>query len=342
MQTKQAPVHSGFGPTATARDALVGIDLSGEVAVVTGGYAGIGLETTRALAEAGATVIVPARTPEKARHALNGIPRVEQSTLDLLDPVSIDAFANEFLSSGRPLHILINNAGIMAAPLTRDGRGYESQFSTNHLGHFQLTARLWPALRTARGARVISVSSWGHRRSSVVFEDPNFERHDYDRWAAYGQSKTANFLFALELDERGKAEGVRSFSLHPGSIAGTGLGKYISREELRAFGVIDENGKPILDPAKNLKMPEQGAATSVWCATSPQLNGMGGVYCENCDISPLVPKEDASDASSQFSRALRQPSSTSLGVMPHAIDPAAAKQLWTLSERLTGVKFSAT
>ena len=309
--------------------------------LVTGGYAGIGLETTHALAEAGAAVIVPARTPDKARHALSGIPRVKQKTLDLLDPASIDAFATEFLATGRPLHILINNAGIMAAPLTRDGRGYESQFSANHLGHFQLTARLWPALRKARGARVISVSSWGHRRSPVVFEDPNFERRDYDRYSAFGQSKTANILFVLELDRRGKAEGVRAFSLRPGTIIGAGLGKYVSREELRAFGLVDENGKPILDPAKNTKTPEQGAATSVWCATSPQLNGMGGVYCENCDIAPVTPKDGEANALSQFSR-LRQPGSTSHGVMPYAIDPAGARRLWSLSERLTGVKFSAT
>ncbi len=176
----------------------------------------------------------------------------------------------------------------MACPLARDSRGYESQFATNHLGHFQLVARLWPALRQANGARVVSVSSWGHRRSPIVFEDPNFERRDYDRWSAYGQLKTANILFALALDERGKAEGVRAFSLHPGSIVGTGLGKHLSREELRVLAVIDENGTPILDPAKNLKTVEQGAATSVWCATSRQLDGMGGVYCENCDIAPLV------------------------------------------------------
>jgi NAD(P)-dependent dehydrogenase (short-subunit alcohol dehydrogenase family) len=141
MPTTQAPIHSGFGPTTTARQVLQGIDLTGKVAIVTGGYSGIGLETTRALAEAGAAVIVPARNADKARKALNAIPRVEQSKLDLLDPGSIDAFASEFLASRRPLHILINNAGIMAMPLTRDRRGYESQFSANHLGHFQLTGR---------------------------------------------------------------------------------------------------------------------------------------------------------------------------------------------------------
>jgi NAD(P)-dependent dehydrogenase (short-subunit alcohol dehydrogenase family) len=167
MPSKQALIHSGFGPATTARETLHGIDLRGKVAVVTGGYSGIGLETTRALADAGATVIVPARNPDKARKALKAIPGVEQKELDLLAPGSIDAFASEFLSSGRPLHMLINNAGIMATPLARDSRGYESQFSANHLGHFQLTARLWPALRNAQGARVVSVSSRAHQRAAM-------------------------------------------------------------------------------------------------------------------------------------------------------------------------------
>src|SRR5713101_8070543 len=249
--------------------------------------------------------------------------------MDLLDPASIDAFAARFLASGQPLHILVNSAGIMACPLARDSRGYESQFATNHLGHFQLVARLWPALRQANGARVVSVSSWGHRQSPVVFEDPNFERRDYDRWSAYGQSKTANILFALALDKRAKAEGVRAFSLHPGSIVGTGLEKHLSREELQAAGVIDEGGKPILDAAKNLKTVEQGAATSVWCATSPRLDGMGGVYCQDCDIAPLVSEEIAAN---QFGSLPR-------GVMPHAVDPEAADRLWSLSEQLTSTLY---
>jgi NAD(P)-dependent dehydrogenase (short-subunit alcohol dehydrogenase family) len=204
MPSRQAPIHSGFGPTTTAQETIAGIGLSGKVAIVTGRYSGIGLETTRALAEAGATVIVPARNPDKARKALNAIRRVEQSGLDLLDPGSIDAFASEFLASGRPLHMLINNAGIMATPLTRDSRGYESQFSANHLGHFQLTARLWPALRNAHGARVVAVSSRGHQRAGIDFDDAQFQHRTYDKWQAYGQSKTANVLFAVELDRRGE------------------------------------------------------------------------------------------------------------------------------------------
>ena len=325
MSTPQAPIGSGFGGASTAAEVIRGRDLGGKIAVVTGGYSGLGLETTRVLHSAGAKVVVPARDRDKAATALAGLDGIEIEAMDLLDPASIDAFAERFLASGRPLHILVNSAGIMACPLARDRRGYESQFATNHLGHFQLVARLRPALRRANGARVVSVSSWGHRRSPVVFEDPNFERRDYDRWSAYGQSKTANILFALALDERGKAEGVRAFSLHPGSIVGTGLEKHLSRDELRAFGVIDESGKPILDPAKNLKTVEQGAATSVWCATSPQLDGMGGVYCENGDIAPLVPKE----AESKGGDATRRTGGQSLGVMPYAVDPEAADRLWT-------------
>lgn len=338
MPTLQTPIGSGFGAYSTAGNVIKGIDLSEKIAIVTGGYSGIGVETVRALRSAGAKVIVPARDHDKAKAALKGLDGVEIEAMDLLDPASIDAFAERFLASGRPLDILVNSAGIMACPLVRDARGYESQFATNHLGHFQLVARLWPALRQANGARVVSVSSWGHRHSPVVFEDPNFKRRDYDRWSAYGQSKTANILFALALDQRGKAESVRAFSLHPGSIVGTGLEKHLSPEELRNAGVIDENGKPVLDPARNLKTVEQGAATSVWCSTSTQLDGMGGVYCENCDIAPLVPKEHEAnssiDALSRFSQAIRQVGSMPLGVMSYAVNPEAADRLWRLSEQL--------
>ena len=329
MSTLQKPIDSSFGAASTASDVIRGIDLSGKIAVVTGGYSGIGLETARVLHAAGAKVIVPARDHDKATRALEGLDGVEIEVMDLIDPVSIDAFAERFLASGQPLHILVNSAGIMATPLERDSRGYESQFATNHLGHFQLVARLWPALRQANGARVVSVSSWGHSmKTPVVFEDPNFERRDYDRTLAYGQSKTANILFTLALDERGKAEGVRAFSLHPGTIVNTGISKYLSDEEIRQFGVIDEDGKPIIDPARSLKTVEQGAATNVWCATSPQLDGMGGVYCQDCNIAPLVPKED---------EAKQQVGLLPLGVMSYAADPEAADRLWSLSEQLTGV-----
>jgi len=326
LATLQKPIGSGFGAASTAGDVIKGIDLSGKIAIVTGGYSGIGVETVRAIRSAGARVIVPTRDRDKAATALRGID-VEIEAMDLLDPRSIDAFAERFLASGRPLHILVNSAGIGGAPLTRDARGYESHFATNHLGHFQLAMRLWPALRKADGARVVAVSAWAHSRAPIVFEDPNFEHREYVPWIAYGQSKTANILFALAMDERGKAHGVRAFSLHPGSIVSTGLSKYVAQEILRAVGLVDEEGNPIIDPAKNMKTVEQGAATSVWCATSPQLDGMGGVYCQNSDIAPLVIDP----------LAVNPIGSMALGVMPHAVDPHAADRLWSLSEQLTGV-----
>ncbi|MBO7746304.1 SDR family NAD(P)-dependent oxidoreductase [Paenibacillus sp. MWE-103] len=310
--TPQAPIHSGFGPASTALEVARGLDLSGKVAIVTGGHSGLGLETTRALAKAGATVIVAARSPEQAATALADIPNTEADTLDLMDPVSIDAFAERFLSSGRPLHILIANAGIMAPPLARDERGYESQFATNHLGHFQLTLRLWPALKRAGGARVVSLSSAGIRFGGVDFEDPNFERRDYDKWKAYGQSKSANALFAVELDKRGFADGIRAFSVHPGRIA-TELARFLSEQE-RAIG-------------GDYKTTEQGAATSAWCAVSPQLDGKGGVYCLDCDIAEPIGEFTLNGVGQMLQ-----------GVLPWAVDPAMAERLWTLSEDMTGVK----
>jgi NAD(P)-dependent dehydrogenase (short-subunit alcohol dehydrogenase family) len=336
MRTQQEPILSGFGPATTAGEVIRGIDLSGKVAIVTGGYAGIGLETVRVLSAAGATVIVPARDITKAKQALQNIKGVELKEMDLLDPASIDAFANEILAEGRPVHFLINNAGIMANPLTRDARGYESQFATNHLGHFQLTIRLWPALTKANGARVVSVSSWGHRFSSGDWEDPNFEKRAYDPWLGYGQSKTANILFAVKLDELGREKRIRAFSLHPGSIVSTDLGRYLPVEDLKKAGVLDEQGNPILDPTRGLKTIEQGAATTVWCATSPQLDGKGGVYCENSDIAPLIPKEQEEE----MRKTSRHIGSRPLGVFSYAVDPHRADELWTLSEKLTGARLA--
>ena len=327
----QHPLHSGFGLQTTASEVIKreGRDLSGKTAIVTGGYSGIGLETTRVLAGAGATVVLPARTPEKARASLAGVRGrggVELASLDLLDPASIDAFACAFVASGRPLHLLINNAGIMAAPLSRDARGNESQFSANHLGHFHLALRLWPALRQANGARVIALTSRGHRRSSVDFDDPNFERRPYDKWIAYGQSKTANALFALGLDRRGRAHNIRAFSVHPGNIAVTDLMRHLTDEELKAIHIArlpDSTLEP--DPVmyRRMKTVDQGAATTVWAATSPQLDGRGGVYCEDCDIAEMIPGDYSQNPT---------------GVAPWACDPELAERLWTLSERLTGVR----
>jgi NAD(P)-dependent dehydrogenase (short-subunit alcohol dehydrogenase family) len=326
MKTAQSPIGSGFGFSSTAREVLGSRSLANKIAVVTGGYAGIGLETTRVLAGAGAAVIVPVRTPDKAKKALEAIPRVELLPMDLTDPKSIDAFASSFVRSGRPIHILINNAGIMAAPLTRDARGYESQFATNHLGHFQLTARLWPAL--ASGARIVSLSSRGHHRSGVDFDDTMFERRPYDKWIAYGQSKTANVLCAIGLEARGAARRIHAFAVHPGGII-TELIRHLSADEQAALGVVGgkatvtEMKSPITSTTLRLKTVEQGAATQVWAATSEILEGKGGVYCEDCDIAEVAHEAGSS------------------GVRPYAIDHALADELWTRSETWTGVKLEA-
>lgn len=311
----QQPLPSGYGPFTTALEVLGDRRLDGWNVIVTGGYAGIGLETTRRLAAAGAQVIVPARSLERARAALEGIANVELAELDLAEPKSIDAFAASFLGSKRPLHRLVNNAGIMAAPLSRDARGIESQLATNHVGHFQLTGRLWPALIAARGARVVNLTSRGHRRSGFDFEDPNFERRPYDKWVAYGQSKTANVLFSVGLDWRGRPHGIRAYAVHPGAIV-TDLVRHMSKEETEQ-SIANANAVGVV---KNV---EQGAATTVWCVTSPALDGVGGVYCEDTDIAVAVPAE----------------TQTPEGVRPWAIDPVAAERLWDLTERWTGVSY---
>jgi len=321
MPTLQCPIDSPFNAASTAAEVIRDIDLTGRCAVVTGGYSGIGLETVKALRSAGAKVVVPARDLARARVALDEMPDVAVQPMDLLDPMSIDRFAESLLTSVNAVDLLVNNAGIMAAPLSRDARGYESQFSANHLGHFQLTCRLWPALVRASHARVISLSSYGHRRAGVDFHDPNFERREYDPWIAYGQSKTANALFAVALDALGQRAGVRAFSVHPGGIV-TDLMRHMPKALIEASNVIDSNGKPIIDPTNNKKTPQQGAATTVWCSVSPQLEDMGGVYCTDCNIAHALPSDD--------STALH-------GVRPRAMDPVAAGRLWQLSEQLTGV-----
>jgi NAD(P)-dependent dehydrogenase (short-subunit alcohol dehydrogenase family) len=320
MFTSQSPIHSGFGSSSTALEVIKGIDLTGKFAVITGGSSGLGFETVRAFRAAGAKVLVPVRDMEKGRIAFGAMPDVELFTLDLLDPSSIDQFSEQVLSITDKLHILVNNAGVMAAPLMRDGRGNESQFSANHLGHFQLTCRLFPALAKSQGARVISLSSYGHRRGAVDFRDPNFKRREYDPWVAYGQSKTANALFSVALDSLGQGRGVRAFSVHPGGIM-TDLTRHLSQAALAASGLLDVNGKAIIDPKNNRKSVEQGAATTVWCSTSPMLNGMGGVYCADCDIAVALLSDDSTELH---------------GVRPRATDPVAAGRLWQMSEELTG------
>jgi NAD(P)-dependent dehydrogenase (short-subunit alcohol dehydrogenase family) len=314
--TPQAPIGSGFGASSTAKEVVAGIDLTGKNVIVTGGYSGLGFEVTRALVGAGANVTVPARRPEVARETLKELD-VEIATLDLGDLDSVRAFAESYLATGKQLDILVNNAAIMAAPLTRVGDGWESQFATNHLGHYALTNLLWPALKKADGARVVELSSSGHKLSSVRFDDYNFA-NEYDKWVAYGQAKTANSLFAIKLDELGQRDNVRAFAVHPGGIM-TPLQRHLPREEMIASGWMDEEG----NVNSRFKSTEQGAATTVWAATSPRLSGLGGVYCEDCDIARPT---DAASSEARIS-----------GVNAHAIDHDAADRLWTLSADLTGI-----
>ena len=319
----QQPAGSGFNAKSTAKDVIKGVDLTGKIAIVTGGNTGIGLETTRTLAAAGATVIVPARDMDKAGKNLQGISNVEIEHMDLISPASIDAFANKFLASGRPLHLLINNAGIMWVPLRRDNRGIESQLATNYLAQFQLTAKLWPALKNANGARVVNVSTHGHHFASFNFNDPNFLHREYETLQGYGQSKTAVNLFSMELDNRGRKHNIRAYAVHPGSIGGTELGREAPLELFQKMGFVDANGNMLPEVAASLKTIPQGAATTVWCATSPLLNNIGGVYCEDADIATLC-----TDIASQK------------GVDPYSLDEYSAKELWSLTEDMLGLKFN--
>jgi NAD(P)-dependent dehydrogenase (short-subunit alcohol dehydrogenase family) len=278
-------------------------------------------------------VIVPARNTEKAKQNLLGITNVELASLDLIDPKSIAAFAENFLASGRALHLLINNAGIMWVPLRRDHRGIESQLATNYLGQFHLTALLWPALMKANGARVVNLSSFGHQMAPFNFDDPNFHHRTYETLQGYGQSKTATNLFSLELDNRGKEFNVRAYSVHPGSINGTELGREAPIELFQQMGLCDAQGNVLPSVASRLKTIPQGSATTIWCATSPVLSDIGGVYCEDADVAEL----DLGNIEHTY-----EDPSTSRGVQPYSLDEANAKRLWKLSEEMTGITFMST
>lgn len=312
----QRPLPSGFGRNTPASDIVEGIDLTGKVAIVTGGYSGIGVETTRALAAAGATVWVPVRNRAKAADTLASVEGdVRIGDMDLMDLDSVRSFAAAVTAEHDAVDILINNAGVMACPESRVGPGWESQFAVNHLAHFELTRALLPALRRAGQARVVALSSSAHRISDIRWDDLHFETEPYDKWQAYGQSKTANALFALALDAREADNGIRAFAVHPGGIQ-TPLQRHLPIAEMAAMGWTDEKGELTPQAAAMFKSVEAGAATAVWCATSPQLSGIGGVFCEDCDISP--PAGDT----------------PYVGVHPHAIDMGSAERLWTLTEQL--------
>ncbi len=318
--TEITPASSKFGARSTALEVIADHDLRGRNALVTGGASGIGIETVRALAMAGARVVIAARDRVKAEDVAStlrgdsGNQAIEVGQLDLASLASVRAFVGQYLASGRPLHLLINNAGIMATPLSYTEDGFESQFGTNHIGHFALTAGLLPALKAAGNARVVALTSIGHRRSGIHFDDLNFRERPYEPFLGYGQSKTANALFAAGLTARHAADGISANAVMPGGIL-TGLQKHLSREEQIAMGWFDESGAP--NPS--FKTTEQGAATSIWAAVAPELEGVGGRYLEDCAIAE--PWTEARPMA---------------GYMPYALDPNDASRLWSVSEELIG------
>jgi NAD(P)-dependent dehydrogenase (short-subunit alcohol dehydrogenase family) len=320
--TNHPPITSAFGARSSALDVVKGISLAGRSAIVTGGASGLGLETSRALASAGAQVTLAVRNAAQGEAAAAAIraefahAQVSVGQMDLGDLASVRQFAAHWMASHGALDILVNNAAIMACPLTRTARGWEAQFATNHLGHFALTTALLPALKTAASksgdARVVSLSSSGHKISGIDFDDIHYERREYNKWKAYGQAKSANALFALALHGQFAAEGITANAVHPGGIM-TGLQKFLPLEEMRALGWLKADDTPL----DIFKTPPQGASTSVWAATAPQLKGQGGLYLEDCQQG--LPAEPANRIS---------------GYSPHIADLAAALRLWEVSEAL--------
>lgn len=305
-----------FGYRSTALEVIDGIDLRGRNAIVTGGYSGIGLETARALAVAGASVTIACRDLDRATLTAAELTRsigqhpVEARRLDLSSQTSVAAFADQYLSEHGQLHILINNAAVMACPFSTTVDGFEMQFGTNHLGHFALFIHLLPALRSAGGARVVNLSSTGHFRSPVLFDDLGFERRAYDPWVAYGQAKTACALTAVAIQQRFQGEGIEGFAVHPGGIM-TSLQRHMASDDIQARGWVDAEGN--VNP--QFKTVEQGASTSVWAATSPELIGRGGQYLADCS-EVAIHDERPADLT---------------GVMRYAVDPELADQLWDVS-----------
>lgn len=332
MTTSQHPIGTGFTAASGTADVLTGVDLSGRQALVTGGHTGLGLATTRALVDAGAHVVIGSRNVRRARAALDeaGLYDVEVEQLDLTDPESVDTFTAWYLDSGRPLHILVNNAGLGLRTRELDARGHERVFSTGHLGHFRLTVGLLPALRAARGARVVAVTSGAHRLGDIRWDDLDFTT-GYDPSLSYAQAKTANILFIVELDRRFADQGIRAFAAHPGIAVETSLAHLDTAlyplEELRTQGLIDAHDQPIIAPEREQKTVDQAAATIVFGAASPLLDGRGGVYLKNSDIAPL-------DDSTEPVRMVDGQPVVVTDAAPHALDPASAARLWELSESL--------
>jgi NAD(P)-dependent dehydrogenase (short-subunit alcohol dehydrogenase family) len=315
-----------FNATSTTSDVIQGVSLAGKSAVITGASSGLGVETARTLANAGAKVLLLARDKEKveavAQQLRDDCPgaSISTATMDLADLDSVRNAAQQIVADMPSINLLINNAGVMACPLGRTAQGFEMQFGTNHMGHFLLSCLLAPSLIAAssegHSARVICLSSAGHRRSNVDFDDPNYEHRDYEKWAAYGQSKTANALFALGFDNKLCKLGVRAFAVHPGVIM-TELSRHMVEDDYALLSSSLPEGETF-----TFKSVEQGAATSIWAATTSFLEYMGGVYLEDCYIA---------DAAT---------SKSSAGVESYAVDHAAADRLWDLSEELAGQTFN--
>lgn len=314
----QARLNSGFPAKSEPDDILEGIELSGKTAVITGGYSGIGLETTRALAARGVKVYVPVRDPAKAADLLADVDgQVVTHAMDLGDLESVKAFADYVSSEVDSLELLINNAGIMACPETRIGNNWEAQFATNHLGHFVLTTQLLDRLLAADSPRVVCLSSSAHKRSDIRWADIHFNEDPYDKWEAYGQSKTANALFALALDMKYGDRGLKAFAVHPGGIL-TPLQRHMETGEMHAMGWTDENGELTEQAAQIFKTPAQGCTTTLWAATSPMLNDTGGVFCEDCDVADL---QDSAAA-------------PYLGIAPWVTSEESAEKLWEMTEQM--------
>jgi len=312
-----------YGPDTTTDEVLAGIDLSNKISLVTGASGGIGLETARALASKGARVILGVRDQKKGKAAMDTITHnvpgadILLKELDLASLESVRTFANSFLAEFDQLNILIANAGVMCPPLQRTEEGFELQFGTNHLGHFVLVCKLVPALINASSSRVVMVSSAGHRFGDINFDDINYNNRPYEKWPAYGQSKTANILFTVELNRRLSKKGVTANALHPGAIM-TDLSRHLTKADMEGLDDVSPGEGEI-----HWKSVQAGAATSVWAATAPELEGKGGLYLEDCQISsPISSAEEP------------------IGFAPYAIDPASARRLWTLSEEMVGEQFS--
>jgi NAD(P)-dependent dehydrogenase (short-subunit alcohol dehydrogenase family) len=312
-----------FGATTTADEVLEGIDLAGKTVFITGGASGLGTETARAMAARGAHVVIAARDQDKADAAAQsvrkqaGSGKVETILCDLGSLASIRACAGEAQRRFDRIDLLINNAGVMACPFGKTADGFEMQFGTNHLGHFLLTNLLMPLIEKGSNKRIVNLSSRGHHRDEVHFDDPHFKRREYDKWAAYGQSKTANIQFTVGLEQRLAGRGIHAYAVHPGVIA-TNLGRYMTAEDIAALMKRVEASAGSAPARKSIP---QGAATTCFAATAPELEGQGGVYCEDCHVAPL----DDSDPSG--------------GVRSYAVDPIKAERLWALSEQLVGQEF---